>query len=471
VRVFVVGATGDVGRALLSGLISHPAIDHVISLADDLLPADMGSRPAGVERRRADLSADLSPQFQFSDAIVYAGGLTGGFELTPSDSRHLDVLANVCACAARAGVRAFVYGSSAAAYSAAPHGAMVDEDCSTGGLPSSPTSLQIARGDRLVSDFAAEHPIIRVVVLRPAIIICPRKPSVGWRARLFKRIVGGIVVGHRIRIVPDLGPRGIQVIHVADLVDAFCRAVTGSVVGSFNLAADPITSDLLATYFKAKKVPMDLVLKVHSYAQAVGLALLNTEALRLGLQTPRLSTVRADRELGWTARHSALSVLEEWAATFTTSEPQETGPASEIDSKVGEPTARGNLVILYEHALGNFGQLVRAIRDDQWTLMTGYEGFDVWQLVASVACELYRTDARLRGESAETFESQLPHDPLGFSRSDGWDLAAERAMSAVREGRAFDAGLIEVLPDVIRSIDQAGECLARAIELPLIQSS
>ena len=145
-----------------------------------------------------------------------------------------------------------MYGSSAGAYSEAPGGVLVDENWPTSGVASSGVSRQIAQGEHLVDEFEASHQIIRVVRLRPGPIVCPRKPPV-WGEPLGRRVVGRLVAGRRHRIVPDLGARGIQVVHVSDLVDAFTLAVTTSVVGGFNLAADPITSDMLQKCSEPKR--------------------------------------------------------------------------------------------------------------------------------------------------------------------------------------------------------------------------
>lgn len=465
-RVIVVGATGAVGGQILSGLVGHKAIDHVISLSDARSTSE-GSEGAQreIEYRRVNLREDLSEHFRFSDAIVYGGWPIGDAETSPLGSHSLEVLTNVCGSMARADVRAFVYGSSAGAYSEAPAGALVAENWPTTGVPWSHQSLRMAQGEDLVKEFAANHQVIRIVVLRPSLIVYPSKTPSGWRERFGKTVLGSIVAGRRVRIVPDLGSHGVEVIHISDLVDAFRLAVTAPVVGEFNLAADPITSDMLADAFHARKIGLDsaTVLKFHSYAKRVGLASLDSETLRLGWQLPTLSTLRAHNELGWSVKHPAISVLQEWARSFGSTDEIPQTPRVEKDDALVEPLSEVDYSALYQRSLSYFGQRVHAIRDDQWTDMTECEGWNVWQLVASMAREQYRTALRLRGEREADIDRKLPGDPLGVSRVDGWDLAAERAMSVRVDPQSVDSIVAQVLPDAICDLTRGARYLARAI--------
>lgn len=463
-RVIVVGATGAIGRQILAGLAGHKAIDDLVSLSDVRSASDRRAcDELEIEYRQMKLTRDLASQFQHSDAVVYAGWPIGCSEMRP-EPHHLDKLANVCDSAARANIRAFVYGSSALGYSDASPDGSVDEYWRSTDKPLSPRSLQIAQAEELVDEFDAKHEIIRVVVLRPALVVSPSRTPRNWRERLGKRAVKGFVAGRRIRLVPQLGTHEIQVVHVSDLVDAFCLAVTGSVVGKFNLAADPITSDMLAETFQAKvRVPPRLALKLHTYAQQVGLAVSDTATLRLGLEIPLLSTAHARAELGWSPMHSGSAILKEWAQSFDPTEPDvhQTAAAVEMSGLV-ESLQKDDACALYRRSLDLFGERVHAIRDDQWSVVSEYEGQSVMELVISVARQQYQTGLRLRGTTEEEIERQLPGDPLGFSRAEGWDLAAERGAIAMAAGPA-DALVKRVLPDVICDVTLRSWFLARAI--------
>jgi len=69
--------------------------------------------------------------------------------------------------------------------------------------------------------------------------------------------------------------------------------------------------------------------------------------------------------------------------------------------------------------------------------------------VSFVARKQYRTAMVLRGAAKGIIESQLPCDPLGVSRTDGWELAADIGRMAVEEvGDQADQSLRDVLPVV-----------------------
>ena len=62
-----------------------------------------------------------------------------------------------------------------------------------------------------------------------------------------------------------------------------------------------------------------------------------------------------------------------------------------------------------------------------------------------------------------TIQSQLPDDPLGFCRVDGWDLAAEKGTLAVEAHEIISRLIATVLTDAICDIVLSGMCLSRAI--------
>jgi hypothetical protein len=48
-----------------------------------------------------------------------------------------------------------------------------------------------------------------------------------------------------------------------------------------------------------------------------------------------------------------------------------------------------------------------------------------------VARAQYRVALEIRGYDDDRIEAELPGDPLGIARADGWDLAAERGVLAL----------------------------------------
>ena len=226
-RVIVVGASGRVGRGIVAGLADEKFIDKVVSLEEGGIPPPKGRLDKwAVERRSVDLVENLADHFRFADAVVYAGWPVS-IGNDPLSTRHLAVIENVCASVASAGVRLLVYGSSAGAYSPAPAGRPVEESWPTLGLASSLSSLQIAEGEHLVDQFENTHQALRVVRIRPSLIVCPPMMAVRRGSLLGRTMLAAFF---QTGFVPDLGSHALQVVHVSDLARAFGLAVTGSVL-------------------------------------------------------------------------------------------------------------------------------------------------------------------------------------------------------------------------------------------------
>jgi hypothetical protein len=319
-----------------------------------------------------------------------------------------------------------------------------------------------------VDQLAAAHPVIRVVRLRAGLITCPTS-GIRQMTLLGRRMVSTAL---RARCVPDLGSHVLQIVHVADLARAFCLAVTQSVLGSFNIVAGPISSDLVAQNVGATTVPISLATAIEllSFSREVGLHSVDPQRIQLALEAPLVDTTRALSLLGWKIDHSVISMMEEWTeclgARALRTRPAERHPR--------EPAALVDYRILYEQSLEFFGRGVHTIQVHQWTEPTEFRGMNVWQLVAFVAREQYRTALRLRGKDDATIESELPDDPLGFSRVEGWDLAAEKGTLAVEaqgqvapfvEDENTNRLLSSVLSDVICDNVLLGMCLSRAIRV------
>lgn len=155
--------------------------------------------------------------------------------------------------------------------------------------------------------------------------------------------------------------------------------------------------------------------------------------------------------------------MEEWACSFASTAPDVDQNEAALEEGGGvELIPKTDVCDFYQRSLDLFGQCVHAIRDDQWSVVTDYDGWSVMEMVVSVARQQYQTSLQLRGATEEEIERQLPADPLGFSRAEGWDLAAERGTLAVREDPVSSL-LEQVLPDVICDITLRGWFLAEAI--------
>lgn len=320
-RVVVVGTDGPVGRAILETLADDKWISHVVSLR----------RPRGavswrdsldIEQPEVELTDDLAEWFRFADAVIYAGWPISCFG-DSSQADHLPMLENVCRGIVAADVHTFIYGSSVGVYSPAYGADAVGEDWATSGLRYSRLSQQMAQNEQFVEQFAASHPIVRVVSLRAAVTIAPSEPPSPFErwglAALGRKLVSAITTGAHIRLVPDTGQRLFQIVHERDLANAFCKALTGSVVGAFNIASEPFSSDLVVQSFDARGVPVSpsLCSQIFSLSRRLGLHSLDSGWLDIALKSPVLNTTRAAEELGWNSQYSAASVLEDLARTLT----------------------------------------------------------------------------------------------------------------------------------------------------------
>src|SRR4051812_22682817 len=125
-------------------------------------------------------------------------------------------------------VRTLVHVSSAVVYGAWPDNAVpLPEDAPLRPNPGFRFAHAHAEAERLVAEWADDHPDAQVAVLRPAIIMGGDGPS--WMAR----IVGGIRS-------PRAGGEGrpLQFVHADDVASAIDTVLTHGLTGTFNVAPD-----------------------------------------------------------------------------------------------------------------------------------------------------------------------------------------------------------------------------------------
>jgi UDP-glucose 4-epimerase len=311
-RVVVVGASGNVGWALLRALANEPAVDSVLGIARRL----PRTAPPKVEWATAEIEADaLEPYFRGATAVVSLA-----WRIQPA--RRLDELwgtnvhgsTRVFDAAARAGVRALVYASSVGAYSPAPQDRRVDESWPTNGVPTSFYSRHKAEVERRLDRFQREHADVRVVRLRPALIF--QRASAQEQRRLF---AGPFVPSALLRpgllpAVPAVRGLRIQVVHADDVADAYRRALLHDVHGAFNIAAEPVLEgDALARALGAREVPVSprLVRAAMRVAWRLRLQPSPPGWFDLAMRAPLLDTGRAREQLGWAPTRDAGDTLRE----------------------------------------------------------------------------------------------------------------------------------------------------------------
>ncbi|QKV90670.1 NAD-dependent epimerase/dehydratase family protein [Streptomyces sp. NA02950] len=314
-RVVVVGATGNVGSAVVRTLGEEAAVSSMLGLArrvPDWTPEKTAWRTVDL----GDPDVDLVPHFRGADVVVHLAWL---FQPThePVTTWRGNVLGGVRVfeATAAAGVPALVYASSVGAYSPGPQDRAVDESWPTHGWPEAAYTREKAYLERFLDAFEARHPDLRVVRMRLGFLF--QRQSASQQRRLFG---GPLVPGRLVRpglvpVVPDVPGLRFQVLHTEDAAAAYRAAVTRDVRGAFNLAAEPpVDAGVLAEILGARvlRVPRTLLRGGVAGAWKLRLAPASPELFDAVLRIPLMDTSRARRELGWEPRHTVTEALEEF---------------------------------------------------------------------------------------------------------------------------------------------------------------
>jgi UDP-glucose 4-epimerase len=312
VRIVVTGASGNVGTSVLRALADDQAVSEIVGVARRL-PSRAFARTTW---HRADVSRDeLTPLFRDADVVIHLAWL-----IQPSRDEALTQRVNVEGSArvfeavARAGVPALVYASSVGAYAPGTDQRPVDESWPTTGIATSFYSRHKAAVERLLDSFEAEHPDVRTVRLRPALIF-KRDAATGIR-RLF---MGPLLPNRLVRpgVLPVLPyPRGLrtQAVHSLDVGEAYRLAATQPVTGAFNIAADPVLDDVvIGAILGARPIQLapEIVRRAAWASWKLRLQPTSPGWLDMGMLSPIMDAARAREDLGWKPRFSAVETLRE----------------------------------------------------------------------------------------------------------------------------------------------------------------
>lgn len=327
-KVVVVGATGNVGTAILRALVREPGITEIGGVARRL--PDPGQEPyASVEWHSIDLaSPDRDPEggvttvdrlteaFRGADAVIHLAWL-----IQPNHDRdqmrRLNVggTRRVARACAKAGVRQLVCASSWAAYSPADDDVPRDESWPTGGIRSSHYSVDKAAQERVLDALERDHPEIVVTRMRTALIF-----QAGAGAEIVRYFIGPYVPVSLLRpgalpVMP--APKGLRlhVVHADDAADAYVKAVLQRAAGAFNISAEPLLwpRDLaeILDHGRVLTIPPGLIRPFMALAWELRLLASDPGWLDMGMGVPVMDTTRARTVLGWSAERSSADTLRE----------------------------------------------------------------------------------------------------------------------------------------------------------------
>lgn len=318
-RIVIVGASGNVGTALVRRLRREAGVD-LIGVARRPPGPGAGAPYDQVEWHTMDIGLPEAPDRLAAICRGAAAVVHLAWQIQPTHDQRVLRRTNVVGSSAvveavaRAGVPALVYASSVGAYAPGPKDRFVDEDYPATGVPGSSYSRDKADVEALLDRAEVEHPDLRVVRIRSALIF---QHDVGTEiSRYFLGPLAPVRLLRfgRLPLVPSHPRLRVQAVHADDVADAYARAVLGEARGAFNLAAEPVlTPALVAANFHGRTVP------VPAAALRVGADLTWRSRLQpvdpgwveLGLNAPLMSTARATRELGWQPTVDALAALRE----------------------------------------------------------------------------------------------------------------------------------------------------------------
>ncbi|MEU5721243.1 NAD-dependent epimerase/dehydratase family protein [Micromonospora sp. NPDC047738] len=346
-RIVIVGATGNVGTALLRRLRREPGTE-LVGVARRLPGLDPGEPYDRVAWHSCDIGDPgaverLAAIFAGARAVVHLA-----WQIQPSHDRrtlyrtNVDGSRAVIDAAVRADVPALVYASSVGTYAAGPKDHPVSERWPATGVPESSYSRDKAEVEALLDAVEREHPELRVVRLRPGLTF--QRDAATEISRYFLGPLAPVRLLRygRIPLVPTNRRLRIQAVHADDVADAYAKAVLGDARGAFNVAADPVlTPELVARHFHGWTLPVAAPVLRAAAALTWQARLQPVDAgwVDLALNVPLMSSERAETELGWTPQIDSVTALRELFTGMADRAGTHSPPLSTTPTLPGRPAA------------------------------------------------------------------------------------------------------------------------------------
>jgi len=316
-RVVVVGATGNVGTAVLRRLHSAE-VERIVGIArrtpDPSLFPYNGVQWVSIDVGLPDAAARLSEAFEGADAVIHlAWALQPNRDEPAMRATNVAGTARVLEAVRAASVPHVVVASSVGAYSFGPKRSRVDETWPTGGIATSHYSRHKAANERMLDEFEQAHPGIRVSRVRPGLVF--QQDAGAELARLFigPLVPVSLLRWWRPRVLPFPSEGIFQAVHADDLADAIWLIVARRASGAFNIAAEPVLDPAtiaaaiganrwIAVRARVARLLVESTWRLHLQVTDPGW-------VDIGTQVPVMSTARARTELGWEPRTSSTSAL------------------------------------------------------------------------------------------------------------------------------------------------------------------
>lgn len=328
-RIVVVGATGNIGTALLRAVGARGSITSVDAVSrrgpGRLASAPDASGGAAVRHHRLDAAAPegssddraLRSLATGADAVVHLAWAPEG-AAGHSAERISRTNAAITAGVLRAATSAqqLVVASCASVYAPSYGNDPRDEHWPTTGIPGVPSSQDKVGLERALDRFESAHPRIVVTRLRPTLTL---QESAG--AALARRYGGPFLprVGLGRSVPVLLWPAGLtlQVTHADDVAAAFLAAIERRAPGAYNVADETVsTGEEVAAALGADRlveVPRGVAAVGHRVAWWTHLLRARPQWLDLLDAQPVLDGTRARQLLGARTTWEAADVLRSTA--------------------------------------------------------------------------------------------------------------------------------------------------------------
>lgn len=323
-RIAVIGATGNVGTAVLDHLSSRPEVDSILGVARRLPDTDAAPYSAAqwhqADIQYSDVIPELAQALQGCDAVIHLAWL-----IQPNSERSLlrrvnvDGTRHVLQAAARAGIRQAVVASSVGVYSPAEDAAPRDENWPTEGIPGSHYSVDKVAQERVMDEFLQQHPGFSLARLRPGLVF--QRGAGSEIQRYFAGELAPVQLLQVLRppVVPL--PAGVrtQAVHAQDLAAAYAQAALLGAHGAFNICADDLLDGQAIARVTSGAGPVGLALPLPAHvvralikaAHRARVLPMDEGWLDLARHVPVMDATKARDQLDWSPRYTAAEALEE----------------------------------------------------------------------------------------------------------------------------------------------------------------